>query len=216
MTSAKPIIAVTQRVDYLETRKETRDSLDQNLVRFLLHLGAWPLIIPNSLPLNELRHYLSHFEIDGVLLSGGNNIGEKLDRDETEHALLSYAQERKLPVLGICRGMQMLAFFSGTSLKKVSNHAKTFHQLQPKLDNDQFFPKKVNSYHDFSLSKCPDGYHVTTSSQDNEIESIKHKSLNWEGWMWHPERNDNFDEIDIARGKKIFSLQKKLKTKDTL
>ena len=42
------------------------------------------------------------------------------------------------------------------------------------------FPKKVNSYHDYSLKSCPKNFFITTKSVDGNIESIKHKKFSWE------------------------------------
>jgi putative glutamine amidotransferase len=45
---------------------------------------------------------------------------------------------------------------------------------------------------------------VTAQAEDGEIESIKHSALQWEGWMWHPERETPFNPIDIDRLKALF------------
>ena len=52
---------------------------------------------------------MSSLKINGIILSGGNNIGDVKERDITETYLLKYAETNEIPVLGICRGMQMLA-----------------------------------------------------------------------------------------------------------
>ena len=65
-------------------------------------------------------------------------------------------------------------------------------------------PKSVNSYHDFGLQKCPDGYEILAVAEDGSVEAIKHTKLHWEGWMWHPERELVFSPRDIARLKGLF------------
>ena len=47
-------------------------------------------------------------------------------------------------------------------------------------------------------------FKVIAHSLDGEIEAIKHKSLPWEGWMWHPEREEKFLKEDINRIKNLF------------
>ncbi len=102
-------------------------------------------------------------------------------RDATERYLLSWAEKNLVPVLGICRGMQMMGVWAGGSLKRMAGQV-TRHLLQGEVVGE------VNSFHDFSLSGCPLGFEVVARSEDGEIEAIRHTDLPWEGWMWHPER----------------------------
>jgi putative glutamine amidotransferase len=45
---------------------------------------------------------------------------------------------------------------------------------------------------------------VIARSEDGSIEAIRHTSLLWEGWMWHPEREETFASHDIRRLKMLF------------
>ena len=65
---------------------------------------------------------------------------------------------------------------------------------------------KVNSYHNFCIPYCPEGYIVLSKSTDKSIEAIKHCELQWEGWMWHPERELNFVRRDVERVKALFKV----------
>ena len=51
-------------------------------------------------------------------------------------------------------------------------------------------------------------FQVSSKSDDGYIEAIKHKKLSWEGWMWHPEREDVFSKTDIRRFKKLMDSDK--------
>ena len=62
--------------------------------------------------------------LDGFIFSGGNDIGEMDLRDKSEHTL-NYAEKNKMPVLGICRGMQLMAVWAGADLIKVQGHVRT-------------------------------------------------------------------------------------------
>ena len=97
----------------------------------------------------------------------------------------------------------MLGFKFGSKLIKIKNHVKTKHRLI-NLSKEKF-PKKCNSYHNYSLKNCPKNFYITTKAPDGNIESIKHKNFNWEGWMWHPERDNKIDKINNYRLKKIFN-----------
>jgi putative glutamine amidotransferase len=64
---------------------------------------------------------------------------------------------------------------------------------------------EANSYHTQGLLSCPDGFTVLASSEDGEIEAIRHQTLLWEGWMWHPERSQDFAARDIERLRALFT-----------
>lgn len=192
------VVAVSQRVDQFPDRNETRDALDQRLALFVAICGYVSVPVPNALG-GAIRDWLTIVQPDAVILSGGNDIGQCAERDETEDALLVYAQESHLPVLGICRGMQMMAHWAGTGLHPVQGHVKTCHRLSGEITG------VVNSYHGFALANCPTGFEVLARSEDGEIEAIRHQSLPWEGWMWHPEREELFVVRDIERLKGLFA-----------
>lgn len=201
------IVAVSQRVDiYPDRRNERRDALDQRLCLWLSDAGYLTVPVPNILcSLSSERHFLQKWlqriEPNAVVLSGGNDIGDVIDRDDTERILLDYARQMGLPVLGICRGMQMMAISAGGQLVRVQDHVRTRHHLETIRPG---WPGIVNSFHNLALAGCPQGFEVTAKSEDGVIEAIRHKSLDWEGWMWHPERESEFQSEDIQRLKALF------------
>lgn len=199
--SERRTIAVSQRIDDHPERDERRDALDQRLAQWLIAAGRLPVPVPNGLGAQAVViRWLEALGVGGIVLSGGGEIGQAPERDATERALLAYARDRGLPVLGICRGMQMMAVEAGASLKPVSGHVRTRHALRGAIR------ETVNSYHGNALAMCPSGYEVLAVSEDGEIEAIGNPTTGWEGWMWHPERDVPFAPWSLSRAGAVLRI----------
>ena len=192
------LVAVSQRIDFLEERDETRDALDQDLCRFLLSASFLPVPVPNSIG-KEIERWLKKIAPELIVLSGGNNIGDCPNRDSTEKALLLYAEANKLPLMGICRGMQMMASEYGSKVVEVHGHVATRHKVSGKQ------AMEVNSFHNFAIEKEPSEFEVSARAEDGVIEAIRHKTLPWLGLMWHPEREKEFREEDLNTINALFA-----------
>ena len=116
---------------------------------------------------------------------------------ESEVFILDYAFQRKLPVLGICRGMQNLVLRESQELELVEGHVATRHKLFG--NGDIKVPKEVNSFHKLGIFSCPKNYNVMAFAEDHSIEAIVHNHMPWEGWMWHPERETRFNFFELER-----------------
>jgi putative glutamine amidotransferase len=152
---------------------EQRDAIAHDWPRFLkfaLPDVPW-LLIPN-LGAQDAVRFCESWNINRLILTGGPDIGEDRLRDETEAELLNWAERSKHPVLGICRGMQLMA-------------------------------ARADSYHSQVISDCPDGFVVIARAGDGSIEAVRHVSLPWSGWMWHPEREDSPAREDAQALKKV-------------
>ena len=210
--NSKIVVGITQRIDSVPGRGELRDALDQRLAQWIVYAGFLPVAVPNTLPLTEdadqptLENWLQAIQPGALILSGGNDIGEYSSRDSTERYLLSWSQAKRIPVLGICRGLQMIAVWAGINLVKREGHVGSRHQLVITAEKD-VWPANVNSFHNWGLASCPDGFEVAAQAEDESIEAIKHRQLPWEGWMWHPEREMPYSPQDIKRLKRLFSGQ---------
>ena len=187
-------IAVSLRNDFINDRQESRDCIDVRIPELLSNIGICPILVPSSL--FDPKHFFEDLEAEGVLLSGGGSIGLDDKRELTERALLNCAKNSGLPVIGICRGAQMINHFFGGGLIAKDGHTGTHHLVIGEL-----YPRgrMVNSFHDFSISSntLADDLRILASSDDGLVEAFRHNTLPWLGLMWHPERNTVFDPIDL-------------------
>ena len=214
-TKSPFIVGVSQRVDIHEQIGERRDSIDQKLFLWLISAGYLPIQISNVLSPNsehakyfsnsgnKLYDWLELMKPRGIILSGGNDIGQCPERDETESQILEWSRENSIPTLGICRGLQMMTTWSGTNLIKADGHVRARHILKV-VSDDKNFPLEVNSYHNWVPEYCPNGFEITAYAEDGSIEALKHTILPWEAWMWHPEREMPFSERDTNRLRRLF------------
>lgn len=190
---------ISMRQDFFYNKKELRFCIDTKLIDWVLKLGFKPLLVSDLKILNFFLNQ-KNFKVEGILLSGGNNINKNSLRYKIEKKLIEISKRRKIPLLGICHGMQFMNVYEGGSLKKVKNHVRINH----KIKSNFYYPSKVNSFHEYGIKKLGRNFEIIAYSEDNEIEAIKHKKYNWLGWMWHPEREKKFNLILIKIAKSFF------------
>lgn len=174
----------------------------------VLASGGIPLLIPTVEEESVVLDYLSR--IDGILLPGsptdihpshyGAPPHPKLgklypERDSTDFALLKHADEAKLPLLGICFGVQSLNVFRGGSLvQDIPSHDETRHVIR--LDGDSLLARlagstemEVNSFHHQCVERLGMDLRVVAKSLDGVIEAVEDTTGRFMiGVQWHPER----------------------------
>ena len=225
----KPIIGITTDVD-----KEGELVLNNNYVQSIINAGGLPLIIPigiegDVLQLVEL--------IDGLLLTGGDDIDPLLFGEEPHPGLGHVVPARDLvelkltrqmlncdkPILGICRGIQVLNVAVGGTVyqdiykqhdqpilqhlqKSPTSHPTHFVQLVKGSLLEEIAGSArilVNSFHHQSLKDVPEPFIVTGAATDQIIETIESTQHHFVvGVQWHPERlAENGDSVS----RKIFN-----------
>ena len=201
MNSNKPRIAISLRIVKSTTYDETRDALSHDWPKFLEDMEMVPIYIPNNL--TDVKKYVSDLQINGLILSGGDSLGQDPIRDKTEKILLEFAISKKIPVLGVCRGLQLINEYFGGDLTEnnTDSHIGSKHILNivdknfkkilnsEKINTNSFHS---NTIHNSNLSE--DLKIIAVHAVDNTIEAVSHPTLPIIGVMWHPERNsENFD-----------------------
>ena len=194
--------------------------------------GGIPVILP--LKMNEEDFEKIDSFCDGYLFTGGHDIHPRIygeenrgkcgvfngERDKIEGMIFKRAYEQDKPVLGICRGLQMInALMGGTLYQDIPEELSTStkHHMKPPYDREAHKAKvvknsslyslsgnetiSVNSYHHQAIKKLADGLEVMAVSEDGIIEAFEDKSRKflW-AFQWHPEFLYKTDECS----RKIF------------
>lgn len=198
-------IAVSQRRDAIAGRDETRDALDVRLGGLLWNLGFLPIPLCSAIAsarrnatedARAAAEYLDALAPESIVLSGGNDIGQAPERDNLEHAALAYARLHRVPVLGICRGMQMIHVHQGGELVLQTGHVAVAHTVTGEWLGEG--RRTVNSYHNQGVPGDALGAELEplACAEDGSVEALRHCHLPWLGIMWHPERDTPTAEAD--------------------
>jgi putative glutamine amidotransferase len=205
-------IGLTQRVQVITSYDERRDALDQRWYELVLNLGWLPMVLPN-IEHSRAEQLVNEYDLDGIILTGGNslhvlepnnpNVAPERDKFETE--LISLSVKNNIPILGVCRGMQIINSYFGGTLKKISNHVAVEHELKIK-SGDFEFPVLVNSFHDWCVptSGLASNLKPLACDANENIEAFRHKNFDVFGIMWHPERALPLSPGEINFFKRIF------------
>ena len=210
----KPIIGITGNFD------NGNMSLAPGYYTSILKAGGIPFVIPPCDKDDVLANLLD--KVDGLLLSGGGDINPLYlqeepikelhsinpHRDHQELMLVRLATNRQIPMLGICRGMQvMTAALGGTiyqdiykqcegqCIKHSQDLDRAYASHSVTIDEDTLLSKimrtdklMVNSFHHQAVKDAAPGFRISARATDGvaeAIESTEYKSMI--GVQWHPE-----------------------------
>ncbi|MDR1632827.1 MAG: membrane dipeptidase [Dysgonamonadaceae bacterium] len=199
---------------------ENKSCIADAYVNAVVKAGGTPVLIPLVTDKAVLENIISH--IDGLILSGGGDIhsslfGEKLhpavtdyklERDMYDLALILSATERQMPVLGICRGHQVInVAFGGTLIQDIPSQipgSKIVHnqaeareiathsvRINPESKLYQIVKQndlQVNSFHHQAVKTVAPGFNAVAFSEDGLVEAIESgEGKTILGVQWHPE-----------------------------
>lgn len=205
----------------------------------VIEAGGVPLHLPLDAEPSSLIHIL-----DGLLLSGGEDISpnfysqepglrtgpSSLERDEFEIELIDLAIQNGLPILGICRGAQIMNVYMGGSLIQNIDEPKSLTHMS--LDRDRsershtvvfqqgsvlhsLYGKSetVNSFHHQAIDTLGSELVATGRSDDGVIEAIEYVNHTAIAVQWHPEvfvKDPIF--LWLTKQSKIFHQKKQRKS----
>lgn len=201
-------VLVTQRLVRVEGTPEVRDCLDAAWGPLLHGLGWLAIPFPTRCPVED---FLRESPCDALLLSGGNDLSSVSPdplsalRDSVEKELLAAFLERGLPVVGVCRGMQLVGDAFGMGLKRVAGHRAVLTPLavEPATPYGSLLAalEEVNAYHDYALEAVRAPFAALARSPDGVIKAMACPERKVFCQMWHPERRDPAvpAELEILR-----------------
>lgn len=179
------------QVDYANGSSETRDCLDRAWHSFLA--AALPdeliVILPNIGA--KIAAMLDHFPFTGFILSGGADWGIYPERDETEKLIFARSHARKLPVIGVCRGAQVINHLLGGLDVPLAGHAGARHEIdiQNAPAGWHFGDSlEVNSYHNNAIAAAGLAPKLSAFAVSGEFIEGFTDGGEILGVMWHPER----------------------------
>jgi putative glutamine amidotransferase len=213
---AKPLIGVSSFADPGVT------SVNLTYIQAVEKAGGVPVVIPVTTDKAMLEQYLNL--VDGVLMTGGEDVGPLKyfgeepnqhlgqivpERDEFDVMLIRSAVAKGLPLLGICRGEQLLnVAFGGTLYQDIPSQVPNaikhnqsgvaprdyqFHSI--KIEKGSVLEKvlgcdstAVNSYHHQAVKDAAPGFKITARAKDGIVEGIEKEGNEYVyGVQFHPE-----------------------------
>lgn len=209
-------VGLTMREVHAEGYEEPRDALARAWSWFLqaaLPEAAWlpvPNLGPESAPL-----FCNRWGINALILTGGEDIGVSPARDATELALWRHFARNDLPILGVCRGLQLMWTQLGGGIELREGHIAVRHRVSyiPETSLDiESGAGEVNSFHGFSLREpttaMRESVIVFARADDGSAEGVRFCSGRMAGIMWHPEREPTANSADISLVRRLFGLDK--------
>jgi putative glutamine amidotransferase len=184
-----------------------------NYFRKALEVGMLPIGLPPVEP-EAAAAYCA--VVEGLVLTGGSDVDPRfygedphprlgptvVERDEFELALTREALRRGMPVLGICRGMQILNVAMAGALQQdlvpgdgiahgTGSFRAAYHEIvitHPELERRTGPRPRVNSLHHQAVSRVAPGLAIAGRAEDGVIEAVVGEACAVLGVQWHPEQ----------------------------
>ncbi len=225
--AAKPLIGVN--VDYRSARKDSSAYcyLHAGYCNSLAAAGAVPMLLPPMIDRSDLSRVLEI--LDGVLMIGGADLDCRRDgymlhpsmrimdhrREEFDRVLMDQAAERRMPVMGVGCGLQLLNISQGGTLSlhisedmpKAIPHLDATdpnHRHALTIETGSIMERvygegeiRVNSMHHQAIDDVAPGFRVTARCPDGVIEAIE-SATDWFalGTQFHPE-HESASALDL-------------------
>lgn len=212
----KPVIGMTAM--FSDANGSRVYKINDTYVQAIIDAGGIPMILPSCSSIEEYVQFADH--LDGYLIPGGADVstllyGEEPVRpvvyvrradDEFEFAMIRKMAKLNKPVLGICRGCQVInVAFGGNLYQDIPSqipNSNSHYQTAPRHEAfhnvdlvegsrlAQIFGctnLQTNSFHHQSVRDAAPGFNIVGKARDGVVEAIEHESKYILGVQWHPE-----------------------------
>ena len=213
----KPLIGILAHPPYT-FEKNPFNQISCNYTDSIYQAGGIPIIIPQIDDENLLKECAD--KIDGLLIPGGIDVNPMMyhenplphlgttstQYDKWECHMIETCEKKQMPILGICRGMQILNVFHGGTLWQDLSYRKENAFLHNQTEDrgyashsidlveksylESIFGKKldVNSFHHQAVKDVAKNFVVSAYAEDGVIEGIEDPTYPYlVGVQWHPE-----------------------------
>lgn len=195
----RAVIGIVSNLEYIDKgiyKKEVHD-VNSDYINMIINNGGIPVIIPFTNEISKIKKFLGN--IDGLLLIGGEDISNSCysdgnqsvsKRDSFEIDIYKYFKKRKKPILGICRGLQLINVAEGGTLSNIdidNSRIKHFIEKDGWINHHEILISKetilgkilntdnyvVSSVHHQQIDKLGKNVVASSRSKDGVIESIE-------------------------------------------
>ena len=158
------------------------------ITRRIRELGYFSLILPYSATLERIKIASPY----AIILSGGPSSVYDVGSPQIVDGLLEYQEKEKIPLLGICYGMQLLGHTLGGAVTRANKREYGRMKVLPieGVKSALFQPREnfeAWMSHGDEVTKLPDGFQITARSESGSIAAIENLSKKRLGLQFHPE-----------------------------
>ena len=208
------IVCLEQDIDK-NGYKQKVNIVANSYIDILVKNNAIPILLSPQISKNEVVDIVK--KIDGMMFIGGEdikegyynsdlNVREISKRDELEIELYRECKDKRIPILGICRGLQLINVAEGGTLENISDSNIIKHTIDEDgfinyhdiyIEKDSKLKKimKIDNYsvcsmHHQKIAKLGENLKISAKSEDGVIEAIESKDKNFiMAFQGHIEKN---------------------------